>query len=305
MNILITGGAGYIGVPLTKALLERNHRVTIIDNFIYGFEPILFLVDNSNFSIIKEDIRNDISNHLAKFDAIYHLAAISGYPACEANPNSAQLINVVATRNLTKKLSKSQKIIYASTTSFYGQSGHIMDEESDIDPVSLYGITKYKAEQIVMEKENSIALRFATIFGVSPKMRVDLLVNDFAYKAVTDRCIVLFEAATKRTFLHISDAIKAYIMALEKFESMKNNIYNVGSDDMNYTKQQIAEAIKKYTDCTIIDSEIEDLDLRNFAISFIKINKMGFKASVSLDAGIQELLKLYSFYRAFSPYKTI
>jgi len=305
MKILITGGAGYFGVLLAKALLDKKHRVTILDNFMYGYEPVLHLLEDKNFKIIKQDIRNNLGRYLRKYDAIYHLAGISGYPACEANPNSAELINVVATRNLIDKLSKDQIIIYASTTSFYGKSGKIMDEKAKINPVSLYGITKYKAEQIVMEKENAVALRFATIFGVSPKMRIDLLVNDFTYKAVNDRCIVLFEGGTKRTFLHIRDAINAYVMALEKNDKMKNEIFNIGSNDMNYTKLEIAEAIKKHTNCTIIDSEIKDLDLRNFIVSFKKIERVGYKVSYSLEYGIKELLKLYKFYKPHLPYKTI
>ena len=305
MKVLVTGGAGYFGVMLSKALLDKNHKVTILDNFVYGYEPVIHLLEYKNFKIIKQDIRNNLERYLGKYDAIYHLAGISGYPACEANPNSAELINVVATRDLVEKLSKDQIIIYASTTSFYGKSGEVMDESSKISPVSLYGITKYKGEQIVMEKENAVSLRFATIFGVSPKMRIDLLVNDFTYKAVNDRCIVLFEGGTKRTFLHIRDAINAYVMALEKNDKMKNEVFNVGSNCMNYTKLEIAEAIKKYTHCTIIDSEIKDLDLRNFIVSFEKIEKVGYKVNYSLEYGIKELLKLYKFYKPHLPYKTI
>jgi len=305
MKILITGGAGYFGIMLSKALLDKKYRVTVLDNFMYGYEPVLHLIENRQFNIIKQDIRNNLEKYLRKYDAIYHLAGISGYAACEANPNSAELINVAATRALVNKLSKDQIIIYASTTSFYGKTGKVMDEDSKINPVSLYGLTKYKAEQITMQKENAVALRFATIFGVSPKMRIDLLVNDFTYKAVNDRCIVLFEGGTKRTFLHIKDAIKTYMMALEKINLMKNEIYNIGSNDMNYTKLEVAERIRAHSNCTIIDSEIKDLDLRNFVISFRKLNKLGFKAKYSLDYGIKELLKLYKFYKPLLPYKTI
>jgi|TARA_B100000315_G_C14578771_1_gene589315 nucleoside-diphosphate-sugar epimerase len=305
MKILITGGAGYFGVMLTKALLEKGHYVTILDIFMYGYDSVLHLMGYDKFQVVQQDIRNDIKKQIAEYDAIYHLAGISGYPACEANPNSAELINVVATRHLVDALSKDQLLIYASTTSFYGKSGAVLDEFSQIDPVSLYGITKYKAEQISMQKDNSVALRFATIFGVSPKMRIDLLVNDFVYKAVNERCIVLFEASTKRTFLHIKDAIHAYVMALERIDDMKNQIYNVGSNDMNYTKLEISKKIQEYTQCSVIESEIEDLDLRNFVISFDKIYTLGFRSRYTLDCGIKELLKLYRFYKPLLPYKTI
>lgn len=309
MKILITGGAGYIGSLLTQALLDQDYHVTVLDNFMYSYEPIIHLLDYKKLQIIKDDIRNDLTKYLKKYDVIYHLAGLSGYPACEANPHSAELINVAATRDLVNKLSKDQIIIYASTTSFYGKSGKIMDEKSKIDieglSDSLYNATKYKAEQIVMQKENAISLRFATIFGVSPRMRVDLLVNDFTYKAVNDRCVVLFEGKTKRTFLHIKDAISAYIMIIKNLDLMKNGIFNVGSDEMNYTKLNIAERIKKYTNYTIIDSEIKDLDLRNFVISFKKIDALGYKVHFTLDDGIKELIRLYRFYKPFLPYKTI
>ena len=305
MKILITGGAGYFGVLLAKALLERQHDVTILDNFMYGYEPVMHLLAYDRLEIVKQDIRNDLGSQTSKFDAIYHLAAISGYPACEANPNSAELINVVATRNLVQGLSHDQTLIYASTTSFYGKTGALMDENAPIESVSLYGRTKYRAEQIVMERQNSVALRFATIFGVSPKMRIDLLVNDFTYKAVNDRCIVLFEGGTKRTFLHIRDAIRAYLLALDRIDTMRANVYNVGTDRMNYTKLEIAEAIRAHTGCTIIDSEIKDLDLRNFRVSFDKIAAVGYEPRYTLEYGIKELLKLYAFYKPLLPYKTI
>lgn len=305
MNILITGGAGYFGVMLSRTLLEKGYKVTVLDNFLYGYESMLHLLEYGNLKVIKDDIRNDLSRYLKRYDVVYHLAAISGYPACEANPSSAKLINVDATRRLIKSLSKEQIVIYASTTSFYGKSGNICDEISKVDSVSLYGVTKYQGEEIVMEKENSIALRFATIFGISPKMRIDLLVNDFVYKAVNDRCIVLFEGQTKRTFLHIKDAIRAYVMALEKIDLMKNEIYNVGDNTFNFSKAEIAEKIKDYTGCEIIDSDMPDLDLRSFVISFEKIHRLGYKTLYTLDDGIEELIRLYKFYKPFSTYKTI
>lgn len=305
MNILVTGGAGYKGVMLAGELLDKGYKVTILDNFIYGYDPILHLVSNRDLSIVQEDVRNDLKTYLKDQDVIIHLAGLSGYPACEANPNSARLINVEATRKLIKELSKAQMLIYASTTSFYGSSGELRDETSKVEPVSLYGITKYEAERICMERENTIALRFATIFGVSPKMRSDLLLNDFVYRAMTDRCLVLFESQSKRTFLHIRDAVRAYLLAVENFDAMKNNIFNIGHESMNYSKMDIAKAIKKYRDFTIIDSEVKDLDIRNFFISYAKIAKYNYKVKYTLDEGIKELYKLYSFYRPYSPFKTI
>lgn len=305
MKILITGGAGYKGVVLAKSLLEKGYKVTIYDNFMYGFEPVLHLMDFEQLEVKNIDIRNIKESDLKSFDIIYHLAGISGYPACEANPHSAKVINVDATEKMIKLLSKDQLIIYASTTSFYGKDGKDCDEDSPISPVSLYGITKYEAEKIIMEKENSISLRFATVFGVSPKMRTSLLLNDFTYKAINDRTLVIFDGHSKRTFIHIKDAINAYVFTLENIEKMRNNIYNVGSNEMNFSKLEIAEAIKKYVNFEIINSSLPDVDLRNFVISFKKIEKLGYKVKYTLDDGIRELLRLYSFYKSHQDFRFI
>jgi nucleoside-diphosphate-sugar epimerase len=305
MKVLITGGAGYKGVVLAQALLDRGVQVTILDNFMYGCEPVLHLVENPAFSAVREDIRNIDAKHLKDFDVVYHLAGISGYPACEANPHSAKLINVDASRRLRDLLSRDQRLIYASTTSFYGKSGARCDEDTPVEPVSLYGITKYQGEQELLQRENTISLRFATIFGVSPRMRVDLLVNDFTCKAVHERCIVLFESKTKRTFLHIRDAIAAYVFTLDHFDAMKHGIFNVGSEALNFTKMEIASAVKEETGCSIIDSEMKDFDTRNFLIAFDKFAKLGFQVRYTLQDGIREMAKLYRFYRPYTPYATI
>ena len=305
MKILVTGGAGYKGVVLTKALLDRGAQVTILDNFMYGCEPVLHMVGNPAFTAVREDIRNLTEKHLKDFDVVYHLAGISGYPACEANPHSAKLINVDASRRLRDLLSRDQRLVYASTTSFYGKSGARCDEETPVEPVSLYGITKYQGEQELLQRENTISLRFATVFGVSPRMRVDLLVNDFTSKAVHERCIVLFESRTKRTFLHIQDAIAAYVFTLDHFDAMKHGIFNVGSESLNFTKMEIANAVKEETGCSIIDSEMKDFDTRNFVIAFDKFANLGFQVRYSLQDGIREMAKLYRFYRPYTPYATI
>jgi nucleoside-diphosphate-sugar epimerase len=304
LKILITGGAGYKGIVLTTKLLQKGYKVTILDNFMYGYEPVLHLVKNKNLTIIKADIRNKVKN-LNEFDFIYHLAGISGYPACSANPHSAHLINVQATRNILRGLGKDQCIVYASTTSFYGRSGDACNEETPITPFSVYANTKYLAEQIIMEKANAVALRFATIFGFSPKMRIDLMVNDFTYKAVKEGVLVLFDSFAKRTFMHVEDAADCYIMTLEKFDKMKGNVFNAGGNHMNYSKLEIANMIRKKVDFKIIDSEMQDKDLRHFMVNYDKIEKMGFIPGISVEEGIEELLKIYAFYEYYSHFKTI
>jgi len=303
-KVLVTGGAGYKGVKIVKKLLERGSHVTLLDNFMYGFGPILHLVEYENLEVIHKDIRNGIDN-LENYDVVIHLAGISGYPACEANPHSAQLINVNAAQRLVDSLGKEQLLINASTTSFYGKSGNICDENSPVAPVSMYGITKYQAEQIASKRKNTINLRFATVFGPSPKMRMDLMVNDFTYRAIKEKTVVLFDSYAKRTFIHIDDAAEGYLFAMEHRDQMKGGIYNVGSSDLNYSKLEIAELIQKQVDFKIIDSDIKDNDVRNFIISFDKIKEVGFKPRKTLEDGIKELVKLFRFYEYHSHFKII
>lgn len=302
-QVVVTGGAGYAGSLLVAALLAKKYKVRVVDNFIYGVESLLPHIGNKNLDVVKADVRNTASlkPHLKDADVIFHLAAISGFPACADNPSAAQAINVVATRQLVKTLSRHQLIIYASTTSFYGDLPSVSDETTQPKPVSLYGKTKYQAEQIIMDHPNAIALRFATLFGVSPRMRTDLLVNDFVRRAIYERYIVLFEAGTKRTFLHLHDAVAGYLLALEQASKMKNNIYNVGSSKLNFSKLDIAQAISKQTGCAVTQVKVSDFDVRDFETSFAKIQALGFKPRVSLEQGISELVKLYGFYQ---PYPT-
>lgn len=305
MNILVTGGAGYKGVKLSKALLDKGHKVTVLDNFMYGFSSVFHLVPDKNFTVVSKDIRNIEKEDVRGYDMIYHLAGISGYPACEANPHSAQLINVDATDKIAKMLLKKQILVYASTTSFYGSSGKHMDEKSKVNPVSLYGITKYKAERIVMKRDNSVALRFATLFGVSPKMRNSLMVNDFVHRAISERSLVLFDSKSVRTFLHLDDAISAYVMVSENPSKFIGKVFNVGDDNMNFSKLELAKKIKKHVDFKIIDSTLADFDKRDFIIDYSRISKLGFKATKTIDDGIKELVKLYSFYEPNMQYNFI
>jgi len=304
MKILVTGGAGYKGVKLVAKLLTQGYDVTLLDNFMYGFEPVLHLVENRKLTVLRQDIRNKIDK-VAQYDVIFHLAGISGFPACSANPASAQFINVEATKDLAASLSKNQTIIYASTTSFYGKSGEPCNEETPVDPVSHYGGTKYRAETILAQHGNFISLRFATVFGFSPKMRMDLMVNDFVYKALKEGIVVLFDGYAKRTFIHIDDAVDAYIFAMENKEKMKGGIFNVGGNHLNFSKLEIAQAVQKHIDFKIIDSDVKDKDVRHFIVSFDKIRQMGFSPKKNIDDGITEMLRIFKFYDYYSHYKTI
>ncbi len=304
MKILVTGGAGYKGTVLVRRLLEQGYNVTLLDNFMYGYEPVMHLATNSKLEIVKHDIRNGIPG-MKDYDVIFHLAGISGFPACASNPHSAQLINVEAVRLIARDLSPGQMLINASTTSMYGKSGEPCDETTPVDPVSSYAQTKHAAEQILHDKPNVVSLRFATVFGFSSRMRMDLMVNDFVYKAVKERVIVLFDSFAKRTFIHVEDAADCYIFAMNNFNLMKGDIFNSGGNNLNFSKEEIAEKIRKKVDFSIINSEVKDKDLRHFIVNFDKIEKMGFKPSRTVEDGIDELIRIYGFYEYFSHYRTI
>jgi nucleoside-diphosphate-sugar epimerase len=296
MKIAVTGGAGYCGIPLCEELLAQGHRVTMVDNFMFGYEPVLHLARNPNLEIVKRDIRNADMSYLSDKDVVFHLAGISGYPACEANPHSAKMINVTATVQIAKHLAPSQLLIFPSTTSFYGSTGALGTEETVPAAVSLYGVTKVEGEKAVMDRPNSISLRWATVFGVSPRMRAGLLVNDFVDKAVNERAIVLYDADSRRTFMHVSDVVRGYMFALENQDRMKNGIFNMGSARLNYTKREVAQEVRNVTPCDVIDADLGDTDIRNFLVSFDKVKKLGFDCTVTLAEGVQELVRLYRFY---------
>jgi len=304
MKIMITGGAGYKGLVLTKKLLDLGYDVTVLDNFMYGYEGIMHLATHPKLTIQKADIRNKIKN-LKDFDVIFHLAGISGFPACTANPHSAELINIEATRLLGDSISPSQLLINASTTSIYGKTGKSCNEETYVDPQNTYSYTKLTAEIILREKPNVINLRFATIFGYSPKMRMDLMVNDFTYKAVKEGVLVLFDSFAKRTFMHVEDAADCYIFAMNNSEKMKGGIYNAGGNNLNFSKLEVAGIIKRKQDYNIINSDLKDKDLRHFIVNYDKIEKIGFKPKKSLEYGVVELIKLFQFYEFYSHYRTI
>jgi len=304
LNILVTGGAGYKGTVLTRKLLERGYKVTIIDNFMYGYEPVMHLATDKNLEIIKYDIRNGIPD-IAKYDCIFHLAGISGFPACASNPHSAQLINVEATRSIVKDLSPGQMLVNASTTSMYGKSGKPCNEETEVDPVSTYARTKHAAETILHEKPNVVSLRFATVFGFSTRMRMDLMLNDFVYKAVKEKVIVLFDSFAKRTFIHVEDAADCYLFTMNNFDRMKGGIYNAGGNNLNFSKEELAEKIRKKVEFSIINSELRDKDLRHFIVNFDKIERLGFVPVRTVEDGIDELVRIYGFYEYFSHYRTI
>lgn len=306
MKIVVTGGAGYVGNLLCQALLDSNHEVTLVDNFLYGYESVLNFVGHAKLTVVKTDIRDSQRSYLKGQDVVFHLAGLSGYPACEANPNSAQLINVEATREIAEELDPGQLLVFASSTSIYENKGVVCTEEMDIVPQGgLYGVTKYEGEKICMQRENSISLRWATVFGVSARMRAGLMLNDFVQKAIQERALVIFSGHSKRTFMHVLDSVMGYQFALDHVDEMRGQIFNMGSNRLNYTKMELAQMIRKRVEYDIIESSLSDQDIRNFTISFDKAKALGYDCEISVEQGIDELVKLYRFYNPNSFVKPI
>lgn len=303
MRILITGAAGYLGSVLTPELLKRGYQVTAVDNFMYNQTSLLSCCNDRNFTVIRADARDKdlIASCLKEADVIFPLACLTGAPLCAKDPLNARSINFDAVKLILELRSKNQFIIFPTTNSGYGigQKGIYCTEKTPLNPVSLYGRLKVDIENVLLEAGNCITLRLATVFGISPRMRLDLLVNDFTYRAVTDRYLVIFQAHFKRNYLHIRDAAKAFIHSLENRDKMKNEPYNVGLSEANLNKRELCEEIKKEVpDFYFTEAEVgEDPDKRDYIVSNEKIEKTGFKTEVTLREGIRELIKGYQILR--------
>ena len=303
MKILVTGGAGYLGSVLTEHLLASGHNVTVLDNFMYGQSSLGHLCRYHNLEIIRGDIRrlDVLTDALKTPDIIIPLAAIVGAPACDNDEGAAEDTNlnvILASCNL---MSPSQQLVIPITNSGYGvgEAGKECDETSSLKPLSLYGRLKVAAEEAALNRENSVSLRLATVFGMSPRMRLDLLVNDFVYRAVRDHALVLFEGHFKRNYIHVRDVAQAFIHTLNNFDAMKGQAYNVGLSDANLSKLELCEQIKKHApDFYYTEAAVgEDPDKRDYIVSNKKFEATGWLPEWSLDRGIVELIKGYQMLR--------
>ncbi len=302
-KVLITGGAGYLGSVLTEVLLNKGYKVTVIDNLIYKQTSVAPFSYNDNFKFILGDVRDNsiLKSLVDEHDIIIPLAAIVGMPACKAQPEATVDINYKQVQNIVNWASNDQMIMIPNTNSQYGSSTEIITEDSPFKPLSLYAETKCDAEKAVLDSGNGIAMRLATVFGISYRMRMDLLVNDFVYKSLTDGYLVLFESHYMRNYIHVRDIANTFLFMIENYKECNNNAFNVGLTEANCSKKDLAEIIKSFIpDLTIVENNFkEDFDQRNYIVSNAKLENKGWKPKFSLERGIKELIQGYQLINKF------
>lgn len=302
-NILVTGGAGYLGSIMVPDLLQLGHKITVLDSFMYKQASLNHVCHHPNFSVVKGDIRIEsvMAPLIKKTDIVIPLAALVGAPMCSQDPVGATTVNHDAIILMLKLLSKQQMVLMPTTNSAYGtgDKNNFCTEESALNPISIYAKEKVAIEKELMQRENAISFRLATVFGMSPRMRIDLLVNDFTYRAVYDRFVVLFESSFKRNYVHVRDVSRVFQHGIANFDKMKGQIYNVGLSEANVSKRELCEHIQKQVpDFVFLDAPVgKDPDQRNYIVSNAKIEATGFKPMYSLDAGISDLVKGYTMIK--------
>ena len=309
-NILVTGGAGYVGSVLVPELLRNGHKVTVVDNFLYKQPSLAPVISDKNFTLIYGDVRDQglMSKHISSADIIIPLAAIVGAPACLKDPQMASSVNKDSMIWMFNKISNSQQILMPTTNSAYGSGdeNNYCDEESKLNPLSLYAKDKVYVEKYLMVKENATSFRLATVFGISPRMRLDLLVNNFVLRALSDRFVILFEGHFKRNYVHVKDVVEAFVFGINNADKVKGQIFNFGLSEANISKQQLCERIKiQLPDFTFQEAPLaKDPDQRNYIVSNKKIESIGMKAKVTLDEGISELIKGLGMFLSY-PYTNL
>ncbi len=302
-KILVTGGSGYLGSTLVPELLKAGNEVTVLDNFMYGQNGLAAVCHEPSFQVVKGDVRvkETMQPLLKDADIIIPLAALVGAPICNLDPVGATTINHDAIQMMLKMVGKDQIILMPTTNSAYGtgDENNFCTEESPLNPISKYAKDKVEVEKTLMERENSVSFRLATVFGMSPRMRIDLLVNDFTYRAVSDGCVTLFESHFKRNYIHVRDVTRAFMHAIDNYDAMKGEVYNVGLSEANLSKWELCEAIKRHIPNFIFQEALlgKDPDQRNYIVSNEKLEKTGFKPAVGLHDGLAGLIKGYTMIK--------
>jgi len=308
MKILVTGGAGYVGSVLVRQLLARGHRVHVLDNLMFGGNTLLPLFINPNFSFAKVDIcdRAAVEAEMDGVDAVVHLAALVGYPLCKKMPNRAVEVNVEGTKNVIASMPSDARLVYASTGSNYGEVEGVCTEDTPLNPLSLYGRVKTEAEELCLARGTSIALRFATAYGLSPRPRLDLMINDFCWQAIHQKYLVVYEKHFRRTFIHVVDIARAMVHMLECFDTLEHQVFNVGHESLNFTKEDIVKLIKKRVDFLVYFAEFgKDEDRRDYEVDYSRVRATGFEVSIDIETGLSELINGLALLEIRNPYGNV
>jgi len=294
-KILVTGGAGYVGSVLTDELLKRGYQVRVLDSLRFGWQSLLPFLPDKNYEFIRGDVRDAavVAQAVEGVDAVVHLAAIVGFPACRKEPEVSREINVNGTETLVNAVHGRVPILFASTGSTYGKMiEDLCTETTPLNPLSHYGKQKAEAEEVIRKNGEFVIYRFATAFGVSTRMRLDLLPNDFSYRAVKDKSLIVYEKNFMRTFVHVRDMARSFIFALEHYDAVRGEVFNVGDNNMNYSKEAICQLIQKHVEYYLHFADVgHDADQRDYVVSYDKLNQAGFRTSVTMEDGIAELVK--------------
>ena len=307
MKILVTGGAGYVGSVLVRRA-GRGHRVHVLDNLMFGGNTLLPLFINPNFSFAKVDIcdRATVEAEMDGVDAVVHLAALVGYPLCKKMPNRAVEVNVEGTKNVIAAMPSDARLVYASTGSNYGEVEGVCTEDTPLNPLSLYGRVKTEAEELCLARGTSIALRFATAYGLSPRPRLDLMINDFCWQAIHQKYLVVYEKHFRRTFIHVVDIARAMVHMLERFDSLEHQVFNVGHESLNFTKEDIVKLIKQRVDFLVYFAEFgKDEDRRDYEVDYSRVRATGFEVSIDIEKGLSELINGLALLEIRNPYGNV
>jgi nucleoside-diphosphate-sugar epimerase len=308
MRVVVTGGAGYVGNVLVRQLLNAGHHVHVIDSLMFGGEALLPLFIQEKFSFAQCDVRDrpQLEKELAGAEVVVHLAALVGYPLCKKLPIQAMDVNVGGSRNVVELMPKNARLIYASTGSNYGEVAGICTEDSPLNPLSVYGRSKTEAEEVCLEREGSLALRFATAYGISPRVRLDLMINDFCWQAIHQRYLVVYEKHFRRTFIHVVDIARAILHMIERLDSLQHQIFNVGHDSLNFTKEDIVKLIEKRVDFLVYFAEFgSDEDKRDYEVDYSRIDATGFRTVIDIDQGLGELVRGLRILQVKNPYGNV